>query len=294
MTTDTPSGRRHHIHLVDTAVAGRLRGKALCPRVEHDKSSGAGRISRLEGDFSTQQDPWLCPGTVRIIAVRPIRRLDRALGHAMAKLSRLPAGAARRGEPTVALLSPRIDAGPLFASPHRRGRHCPKGLDDPDAGVGRVDDIVDLEGGGHIEGLAVLVGPRHHALEELFAVLLVVHRFEFAADPQPNGTLETHAAELSGRPRHREQRGPKTPTGHRLCAQAISLPQDEREKWDREAGSGHEEATEVAHLPAPFRLGSHHEPRSVTKEEDGKIVAVTQLQEARRLIGPVAVDGTAE
>ena len=87
MTTDTPSGRRHHIHLVDTAAAGRLRGKALCPRVEHDKSSGAGRISWLEGDFSTQQDPWLCPGTVRIIVVRPIRRLDRALGHAMAKLS---------------------------------------------------------------------------------------------------------------------------------------------------------------------------------------------------------------
>src|ERR1700678_4420506 len=89
---------------------------------------------------------------------------------------------------------------------------------DPAARVGRVDHVVDLAVGGHVDALPALVGGGDELLEDALALLLVLDRVELAAHAQAHGSLEAHAAELGGWPGDGEQRCPEAAAGHRLGA----------------------------------------------------------------------------
>jgi len=111
---------------------------------------------------------------------------------------------------------------------------------DPCPRVGRVDDGVNLEQGGHVDGLAAFVGERQRRPEELVALLRIRRGIELLAKPQPDGALQTHAAELAGGPRDGEERRVEVAAGHRLRAEAIALAEHDGEQRDREARGGHE------------------------------------------------------
>src|SRR5438270_3573128 len=55
------------------------------------------------------------------------------------------------------LTSPRVDVGSLLPCAGWSRRSALEGGGDPAAGVGGIDDVVDLEVGRRVEGLAVLV-----------------------------------------------------------------------------------------------------------------------------------------
>src|SRR4029453_6438021 len=93
-------------------------------------------------------------------------------------------------------ISPRVDVRPLLDGPRtcRRRRRAERGRD-PAAAVGGVDHVVDLEVGGRVEGLAVLVCLGDHPLEGPVALGRYFTSRELGAIAEADGALESHSAE---------------------------------------------------------------------------------------------------
>src|SRR4051794_39070598 len=70
--------------------------------------------------------------------------------------------------------SPGVDAGTLLAGPGRWWRCCDEGRRDPATRVRRIDHVIDLEVRCGVDRLAVLVGPRHHLVEQCLACVVVL------------------------------------------------------------------------------------------------------------------------
>ena len=177
--------------------------------------------------------------------------------------------------------------------PVRRGgrRRGAERRADPPAGVGRVDDVVDLEVAGGVDGLAVLVHAVDHLLEGPLALAGVLDGLQLLAVAEPHGALEAHAAELAGGPGHAEQRRLEAAAGHGLGAEAVALAQDDRAGRHGDVGAGDEQAADVADQRRLLGLGTHHDPGRVAEEEQRQVEGVAELHEARGLVGPVGVDG---
>ena len=67
---------------------------------------------------------------------------------------------------------------------------------DPAPRVRRVDHVVDLAVGRHVQAAAVLVGRRDRRREDALALGLVLDRLQLAAHPEAHRALQAHAAEL--------------------------------------------------------------------------------------------------
>ena len=155
-------------------------------------------------------------------------------------------------------------------------------------------DVVDLEVGGDVDGLADLVHLRQQLLVARFTRLGIVDGFEVAPVAQAHRTLEAHAAELTRRPRDDERVGGEAPGRHRERAEAVALAQHHGREGHGDVGAGHEHAVAVPHLRGALRVRPHHESGRVAQAQDGKVERVAQLQEARRLVGGITVDRAAE
>src|SRR5207244_4686628 len=94
---------------------------------------------------------------------------------------------------TASWPSPGVDAGPLLAAARRGRRDGAERGHDPFPGLGRVDDVVDLEVGGVADGLPVLVHARDHPLEERLAGGRVLHRRQLLSVAELYRALEPHA-----------------------------------------------------------------------------------------------------
>src|SRR5450755_178933 len=148
----------------------------------------------------------------------PSRRLPPAAPHP----TRPPRSGSRprhSSSPRIHVRSPFPLAPPPFARPvlEQRG--------DPAAGVGGIDDVVDLAVLGHADPLAALVGGGHRGVKDALALLFVLDRLELPAHAQPHGSFEAHGPELGGRPPDRKQGRLETAAGHRLGAEPVPLAQ---------------------------------------------------------------------
>ena len=162
------------------------------------------------------------------------------------------------------------------------------------AAIRRVDDVVDLVGRGHVQGLAVLVRRLDHRGEEGLALGRVLDGVEFAPEPEPYGAFEPHPPELAARPCHHEQRRPEATAGHGLGPEPVALAQHDGAQRHGETGPDHEHAADMADLTGALGLRADHESRGVAEGDDGHVVGVAQLQEPGGLVGPVGIDGPAE
>ena len=108
--------------------------------------------------------------------------------------------------------------------------------------VGGVDDFIDFQMGGHVDGLPMFVHSIHHLLVKGLAFFGIGFRFELFSVTQLDCALKPHAAELSGGPRHRKKRSFEAPAGHGLSAEAVALSQDQGEEWDGQVGAHHEKS----------------------------------------------------
>src|SRR5436190_15936301 len=106
-----------------------------------------------------------------------------------------------------ATTSPRIDTRPLPGRARFRLRHRAQAGHDPLTRVGGVDYFVDLQHGGDRDRLAVGIELRDLGLVVLLALVGILDCFHFLAEAEPHIALQHHAAELAGRPGHREERG---------------------------------------------------------------------------------------
>src|ERR1700726_3770675 len=95
---------------------------------------------------------------------------------------------------------------------------------DPAAGLSGVDDVVDLEDGGGVERLALVVGGLDEMVEQRPGI---IGGFELLAEAEPYRALQAHPAEFPGRPGHREQRNLEAAAGHGLRTQSVRLAQDD-------------------------------------------------------------------
>ncbi len=114
----------------------------------------------------------------------------------------------------------------------RRGDHPPR--------VRRVDHVVELEERRRVERLGVVVRRGDHLLDPLLALGLVGDRLELAAEPEADGALQAHRAELGGRPADGEQRLVHAAAGHRLGAEPVGLAQDDGDERHPQVGAGDE------------------------------------------------------
>ena len=153
------------------------------------------------------------------------------------------------------------------------------------AGIGRVDDVVDLEQLSGVERLGILLCRRRRLAYAFLALIVVGDRLQFLAQPQPDGALESHRAEVGARPRHGEQRLVQAATRHRLGAETVTAAQHDRDERNAQRGARDEHAGRASHQR--FGLGGRpdHVARAVDERHDGKPEAVAQLQEAGRLVG---------
>ena len=118
--------------------------------------------------------------------------------------------------------SPRIDER---APRRQRRRHAGEAAQQPAAGVGGVDDGVDLEEARHVDRAALLVVLGDEFLEQRVALFRPACGLELLAITEPHGAFEAHAAVFRRRPPHDEQsaRGSRRPPcpwrrGHSPCA----------------------------------------------------------------------------
>src|SRR5579863_897643 len=107
---------------------------------------------------------------------------------------------------TPRLPSPGIDVGPLLAGARSLRRRGSQAREDPFSRIERIDDVVDLEMRRGVDRLAVAIHPLDHLVEQLFALLGLLDGRKLVAIAELDRALETHAAELSGRPRDGENR----------------------------------------------------------------------------------------
>src|SRR5215831_10431040 len=108
----------------------------------------------------------------------------------------------------------------------RRGS---KAIHDPMPGVDRIDHLIDLEHRRDIDRLTVLIELRDHGLEKVLAFARIRDGFHLLAKAESNCALESHAAELTGRPRDREILRVKPPASHGLRTKAVALAQNDGE-----------------------------------------------------------------
>ena len=83
-------------------------------------------------------------------------------------------------------------------------------------------------------------------------------------------------------------------TGHRLRTESVGLAQHDRAERHREVGAGHEQPGAMTDQRGLLDLGSHHHAGRVAQEQDRDIEGIAKLQEARRLVRAVRVDGARE
>src|SRR5215472_2430846 len=152
---------------------------------------------------------------------------------------------------------PGVDPRVLLPGGPGRWRRRPQASHDPPARVGRIDHVVDLEEGGGVERLAPLVHSRHHLLVVAPALDGIGDGGQLVPVAELHRALEAHPAELSGRPRHREERGVKAAARHRLRPESVGLAQDDGEERHRQVGADDIETAAVTHERGLLRLRSH-------------------------------------
>jgi len=81
---------------------------------------------------------------------------------------------------------------------------------------------------------------------------------------------------------------------HRLRAEPVALAQDHGDIGHAHAGTDHEHAAHVADEGRSLGIRSNHETGRVAQGNDRQVEGIAELQEARRLVGRVRVDGAAE
>src|SRR5882724_4055061 len=92
---------------------------------------------------------------------------------------------------------PGVDAGALALAAFAARRHRVEPGDDPPAGVGRVDDLVDLEVRGGVDRFALLVHLGDHGFVVGVARGGIGDRLELLAVAELDRALEAHRAELA-------------------------------------------------------------------------------------------------
>src|SRR6266446_3907934 len=95
---------------------------------------------------------------------------------------------------------PGVNIRPLLVPIARARLGVEQGGRDPAPGIGGIDHLVDLEIGRGAERLAAGIGRRHHLVEQRTALGRVGHRLELLAVAELYRALQSHAAELAGRP----------------------------------------------------------------------------------------------
>src|SRR6266852_700512 len=113
--------------------------------------------------------------------------------------------------------------------------------------------------GRAVESFATFVHARDHLVEERLALRWIIDGGELIAVAELHGTFESHAAELSRRPRDREVRSLEAATRHRLRAQAVSLAQNDREERHADVGADDEHPAGVTHERSLFDFGADHD-----------------------------------
>src|SRR5437764_14857270 len=92
---------------------------------------------------------------------------------------------------------PGVDEGALLASsPRPVSGIVAEQRRDPAARLGRVDDVIDLAIGSHVQALAALVRRLDGGREGTLALLRVLDRLQLAPRTEPHRALEPHGSEL--------------------------------------------------------------------------------------------------
>ena len=81
---------------------------------------------------------------------------------------------------------------------------------------------------------------------------------------------------------------------HRLGAETVGLAQHDRDRGNRQVGTGDEQPAAVAHERRRLDVGPDHHPRRVDERHERQVEGVAQLHEAGRLVGCRRVDRPAE
>ena len=150
---------------------------------------------------------------------------------------------------------------------------------DPSPGVRRVDHVVELERGGRRERLAMLIGGLDQLVEQHLAFGQVLDRGQFLAEPQPDRALETHAADLPGRPGNGELRRVERTAGHRHCAQPVTLSQNHHPERHGQPRADDEEPAEPPDRGVDLGIRADHEARCVAQRNDRQPKRFAQRQE---------------
>ena len=158
----------------------------------------------------------------------------------------------------------------------------------------RVDHGVDLQGGGHVDGAATLVGCSYQLREQRLALRAFGHGFKFLAIAQAHRAFEPHGTELSAGPGDREQRRMKTAGRHRHRAQAVALAQHHAQIRHTQMCGRDEHAADVAHLRLRLDVRANHEAGRIDQAHQRQTMRIAQLHEARCLVGRVRVNRAAQ
>src|SRR6267143_984449 len=100
---------------------------------------------------------------------------------------------------------PGIDAGPLAMAAWFGLWHGLKASHNPAAGLGWIYHFVDLQNRCDGGRLAVGIEFRNLGLVVFLPLKRIGNRFHFLAEAKPDIAFQSHAAELAGRPCHREE-----------------------------------------------------------------------------------------
>ena len=140
----------------------------------------------------------------------------------------------------------------------------------------------------------MLIGGLDQFVEQILPLDRVGDGGQFLAEPEPDGALEPHAADLPGRPGNSELRGVKRAAGHRHRTQPVALAQDDHPERHRQPRPDDEQPAEPPDGGVDFCIRADHEARRIAQRDDRQLSRFAERQEVGHLVRGLGVDGSAE
>ena len=158
------------------------------------------------------------------------------------------------------------------------------------ARVGRVDNRIDLQRGGHLHGAAVVVLAGQQLVKQGLALGAFGRSFQLSSEPQAHRALQPHSAKLTRRPRHGRQWRVEAARRHGHSAQAIALTQHHAQKWYAQMRRSNEHAADVAYLGRGFGIRPNHESGCINQADHRQAVGIAQLHKAGGFVSSVCIN----
>ncbi len=147
-----------------------------------------------------------------------------------------------------------------------------------------VDDVVDLEGPGDVEGVDVLSVVNGQLPHPLVALALVGDGGQLLPLGEPHGALKAHGAQVGERPGHSQQRLVGAAAQHRLRPEPVAAAEDDADQGDLQPGTRDQDPGGVPEHRRPLRVRAGHDPRGVHQRDQRDAEGVAQLHEPGRLV----------